>query len=300
MSESVISIDVVVPLYNKEETIEHCLDSIAAQHYAANNIIVVDDRSLDYSAQVVVKYQSEHPQLPVTLIKQDKNEGESAARNTGIKNATSPYIAFLDADDWWRPQHLRVISQLIADYPCACVYSTISLDFWSERKISLPSYRAVPVGRGILGSFHKAAALGRSPLNSSTTCVKKTSLDAIGGFDEQARFGSDQICWSRLACRESIAWAPVSSAVRNHVAPNRSRGERLKTVRRWKYLDYYLEDMALVRANKERVWLFLYVLSHLLRSARVALVNKKIMQALSACRDCLVVCVECSVFTLRR
>ena len=90
-----MKISVVIPLYNKRDYIERCLNSVIKQISIPEEIIVVDDGSTDDSAIIV---SEKFPQ--VTLIHQ-LNAGVSAARNTGVLAVKYDYIAFLDADDFW-------------------------------------------------------------------------------------------------------------------------------------------------------------------------------------------------------
>lgn len=284
-----IDIDVVIPLFNKDATIEFCLKSILEQEYAASSIIVVDDESHDRSASVVKELIREYPDAPIVLIEQAVNGGEGAARNCGIKNARSRYVAFLDADDWWLPTHLKAIADLVADYPAANVFGTGTYNYWSGQKMTVPRYRAVPNVRGLIRNYHKAAAISRSPLNSSCICVLKEAIESIGGFDENERFGPDLIAWSRLAAREKIAWNSDCSVVRNYTAPNRSRETALKTVRRWRYLDYYTTDLSVISNKRGKAWLIGFVVAILIKRARVAAMHRNNMQAFIYFRDAILV-----------
>jgi glycosyltransferase involved in cell wall biosynthesis len=87
-----MTVTVVIPLYNKEQFLAQALESVLEQTYPHVEIIVVDDGSTDTSAQVAEGYS-------VRVIHQ-KNQGLSAARNTGIKAAKGQLILPLDADDW--------------------------------------------------------------------------------------------------------------------------------------------------------------------------------------------------------
>ncbi len=90
-------ISVVIPVYNVERYIGLCLDSVINQTYKNLEIICVNDGSTDESLKIIEEYQ-EHDNR-IKIINQE-NRGLSAARNTGIKQVTGDYIAFLDSDDW--------------------------------------------------------------------------------------------------------------------------------------------------------------------------------------------------------
>lgn len=91
------AVSVVVPVYNVEPYLAKCLDSIIGQTYSHLEIICVNDGSTDHSARILEQYQELDNRIRVIT---QENGGLSAARNTGMKHATSPYIMFVDSDDW--------------------------------------------------------------------------------------------------------------------------------------------------------------------------------------------------------
>ncbi|MFC1781359.1 glycosyltransferase family 2 protein [Planctomycetota bacterium] len=94
-------ISVVIPLYNKGKYIKRALDSVFAQTFEDFDLIVIDDGSTDEGPEIVKQYKDSRLHLI-----QQANSGPGAARNRGIKESYSPYIAFLDADDEWLPEFL--------------------------------------------------------------------------------------------------------------------------------------------------------------------------------------------------
>ena len=102
MAEKLIS--VVVPVFNAEKYVNRCIDSILNQTYENLEVILVNDGSVDGSVKICEKWQKLDNR--VKLITQE-NAGVSAARNTGIENATGDYIAFVDNDDWLRPEMFK-------------------------------------------------------------------------------------------------------------------------------------------------------------------------------------------------
>ena len=94
-------VSVIIPAYNAEAVIERALKSVFTQTTLPAEILVIDDGSQDKTQAVVQKLADKAP-VPVRLISQ-KNAGAAAARNAGIQKAKGKVIAFLDADDAWRP-----------------------------------------------------------------------------------------------------------------------------------------------------------------------------------------------------
>jgi GT2 family glycosyltransferase len=102
---------VVIPAYNASATLERAIDSVCEQSWPAHEIIVVDDGSVDATADVARKFGDR-----ITLILQ-ANGGVAAARNAGAATATGDWLAFLDADDWYARDRLRMHADWIAEEP---------------------------------------------------------------------------------------------------------------------------------------------------------------------------------------
>src|SRR6476661_1585017 len=97
-----MQVTVILPLYNKAKLVSRALDSIANQTYTDWEAIVVDDGSTDDSAQIAAKYVGKKFRLI-----QQKNAGPGAARNRGLKETNTEFVAFLDGDDSWLPEYLE-------------------------------------------------------------------------------------------------------------------------------------------------------------------------------------------------
>jgi hypothetical protein len=104
------SISVVIPLFNGAPWIERTIESVLAQTTLPREVIVVDDGSTDGSPTLVRKYQS------VVLLK-NLGKGSSLARTAGLLQTECPYIAFLDQDDLWHPEHLTMMQETLEQHP---------------------------------------------------------------------------------------------------------------------------------------------------------------------------------------
>lgn len=111
-----VKISIIVPIYNVEQYLRKCVDTLLNQDIDNFEIILVDDGSTDKSGIICDEYAStsfasfHHSIIPIRVIHQE-NGGLSAARNTGIKAAKGEYICFVDSDDYWKP---NVLGGLIA------------------------------------------------------------------------------------------------------------------------------------------------------------------------------------------
>jgi glycosyltransferase involved in cell wall biosynthesis len=97
-----IDVSVIIPVYNGEQYLAEAIESVLNQFYRPRQVIVVDDGSTDGSANVARRF-SEHIQCY-----SQPNRGAAAARNLGIKNSKGSFLAFLDADDLWTPDKLKL------------------------------------------------------------------------------------------------------------------------------------------------------------------------------------------------
>jgi glycosyltransferase involved in cell wall biosynthesis len=116
------SVSIITPMYNAEKTIEMTIDSVFSQTYSKWELLVVDDQSTDRSVDRVIPYTERDSR--VKILQMPKNSGVASARNYGMKNARGRYVAFLDSDDWWKPEKLEVQLQIIKEKKAGLVYSS--------------------------------------------------------------------------------------------------------------------------------------------------------------------------------
>src|SRR5262245_10450327 len=109
------SISVVIAVYNGEAMIGDAVASVLAQTLPPAEVIVVDDGSSDGTPAVVDRIAAGEPR--VRRLRQDPNQGQAAALNRGVAEARGAYLAFLDADDVWRPDKLARQAALLDARP---------------------------------------------------------------------------------------------------------------------------------------------------------------------------------------
>jgi glycosyltransferase involved in cell wall biosynthesis len=211
---------VVIPLYNKAPHIAHTLQSVLAQTCPPAEIIVVDDGSTDGGAAIVESFVN----AGVVLIRQE-NAGVSAARNLGVRRAACKYVAFVDADDTWLPDHLAAIRQLINQCPGMGLYSTL-YEIRMNGRVFKPHSAYDEAFAGVVDDFFSKMAIGLSLVISSTAVVSRQALLDIGGFPNQVKRGEDLVVWFKLASAAGMAHAAKITAIYNRDAVNRSVGLR--------------------------------------------------------------------------
>lgn len=106
-------VSVIVPVYNSEQELRDCLDSLVEQTEKDIEIIVIDDGSTDNSPEIEAEYQKKYPNVKV--YRNERNLGQSETRNRGIELAEGDYIAFLDSDDYVNPGMYEELYQAAVD-----------------------------------------------------------------------------------------------------------------------------------------------------------------------------------------
>lgn len=188
-----------MPLYNKAPYVRNAVESVVGQTYRDWELIVVDDGSTDGGGDIVTSIAD--PRIrPV----RQENVGVSAARNRGVVLSgeaafRSPYICFLDADDWWEPTFLEEMAALIERHPDAGIYGTSYWIVKNGRK------RLAPIGveEGFAeGEINYCQVYARTlcmPLTSITVCIPRRMFDETGGFPLGITLGEDFLLWLRIA-----------------------------------------------------------------------------------------------------
>ena len=201
---------VVIPLFNKKPHIARALASVFNQDCQDFEVLVIDDASTDGSLEVVRRFEDAR----IRLFKRSApGPGGYAARNLGIREARGRWIAFLDADDSWRPEHLESVRRLASEFPresflgCGWVIQAETGE-WED-----PYYRLMREKgshRITLRSYLEHSLKGRRPVHTCVSCVRKNDFTCSGLFPEgnTAQRGGDLHAWISLMCRfRSMAWS---------------------------------------------------------------------------------------------
>lgn len=189
-------IDVIIPVFNGAPYLEQAVRSAAAQSLRPARIIIADDGSQDETPSIAEKLASE---LAFVTYLRLPHRGVSAARNAGMKESSSPFIAFLDADDLWAEEKLAKQAAVFAsdDADLSLVYCAYDCIDAAGRRLDGASATS-PSLRG--GIFQQLLA-GDNAVSGSASAVliRRSRLDEVGGFDERLYYGEDWDLWLRLA-----------------------------------------------------------------------------------------------------
>lgn len=103
-------VSIIIPIYNVQKYLKKCLDSVINQKYKNLEIILINDGSTDNSLDIAINYKNTDKRIKLFS---QTNQGLSAARNTGLKNATGKYITFVDSDDYITPDYVSYMYDLL-------------------------------------------------------------------------------------------------------------------------------------------------------------------------------------------
>lgn len=194
-------VSVIIPLYNKGFLIAETLNSVLNQTFTDFEVVIINDGSTDTSFEIVSQFSDERIKLF-----QQENKGAAAARNLGIEKASGELIAFLDADDYWYPNHLEELFKLYIDFPECGIYGSRYFMKISSKKIIKTTYSPA-IGadfRGVLPDFFKASKAYRVGLTSAIA-IPKNILKNNFLFNPEINSGQDLELYTKIAIEKPVA-----------------------------------------------------------------------------------------------
>jgi glycosyltransferase involved in cell wall biosynthesis len=197
-----LSVDIIIPCYNQGRFLAEAIDSALGQTHRPANVIVVDDGSDDDTPLVAQRYDGQ-----IRYVRK-WNAGLSAARNTGILEATAEFVLFLDADDYLLPD------QLARHMAAACADPEASVFHGGCRSVDLAGRRLAQYEAQSLpeDAFHTLLEHNRFACHSVT--VRRTAFGNAGLFDVRLAACEDWDIWIRLAaagCRFAVVPGAVAA-----------------------------------------------------------------------------------------
>ncbi len=222
-ASSKLRVSAVIPAYNREQTVVRAIESVLSQSEPPDQVIVVDDGSTDGTLASVEAFGSS-----VHAVTQE-NAGAAAARNRGVQEATGTWIAFLDSDDYWYPDHLARTNAAIhaTDGRADVYFSNLRRppDEGSALQWELSGYECD--GEFEMRDDGRAWATSpRQPLMLQSSVVQRAAFLEVGGIWEALRAREDthlffKLLVGRPACAVNYCATEMTS--------DDSTGERLST-----------------------------------------------------------------------
>lgn len=185
---------IIIPVYNKADTVLETVQSALAQYYKDREIIVVDDGSQDDLEKALSSVRTH-----IRLIHQE-NAGVASARNRGIQESIGKYVCFLDADDIWLPEHLTTLSDAIDAAPEVCFLSTMFKTTFPDgtSKSKLPLLSECQERFWIEDYFKMMLDYSTTFIHTDSVCIKRSLLEVFR-FEVGEKVGEDTDLWYRIA-----------------------------------------------------------------------------------------------------
>jgi glycosyltransferase involved in cell wall biosynthesis len=197
-------VSVIIPAYNAARHIQRAVDSVLQQTFKDFELLVVDDGSSDDTLAVLAGYGEALRAFP------QANSGPAAARNNGLRRARGEYVAFLDADDYWRPEKLERQVSVLDERPAVGFCSTAT-DVVNTADEIVGDWPCRPEA----GPFPDILFMQGAVISGSTSGVlgRRQLINGLGGFDERLRGFEDPDLWIRLAAETSYVCIPEALTV---------------------------------------------------------------------------------------
>ncbi len=220
----------IIPAYNYGQYLERAVRSALAQLHRPLEIIIVDDGSTDETPELGRRLAAESPS--VRYVRQE-NAGLSAARNTGIRAARHPFVAFLDADDEWLPAMLSTAIAAFraepAQLPLVALVACNSYRIDSEGN-AIGEKRTAPRGNRL---FSAADILIKTRFMPSCVVARRSCFDTAGFFDTGLRSSEDRDMWLRIAAAHRVLYLDQALVrIRKHGGNMSRNAERMREAMR--------------------------------------------------------------------
>jgi glycosyltransferase involved in cell wall biosynthesis len=219
-------VSVVLPAYNGERFIERTLATALGQTYAPLEIVIVDDGSTDKTPQIAEAAATKDPRI---RYHRRKNSGVAASRNFGISRARGDLIATLDADDLWHPEKLARQVKVIKASPAkvGLVYCwSVEID---NDDLIIPPLNKLRKRSVVQGGVTKDLAKGCFIETGSTPLIKRSFIEAVGGYDVDLRpQGADdwklylalsEVCDFAVVPEYLVGYRQASGSVSRNLVP---------------------------------------------------------------------------------
>ena len=198
MGNTLPTVSVVIPVFNRPAALRRAIDSVLAQTYQQFEILVVDDASTDDTASVVSALNDPR----IILIRHTSRLGGSAARNSGIRASRAPYLAFLDSDDEWMPTKLQRQLDMFEQSPneVGLVYAGFErLLADGQVTTHMPRDRTNLARRLLIDNVIGGASVG---------IVRRAVFERVEPFDCALLSGQDVDLWLRICESYSADFVP--------------------------------------------------------------------------------------------
>ena len=199
---------VIIPTYNRFEFLDRAVVSVIKQSEKDFELIIVDDGSTDQTSEYISNLLKKFSNAPLYSVKTE-NRGVSAARNTGVGLAKGEWIAFLDSDDEWKKNKLKIQRKFISENPhLSWLHGN---EIWLKNGVHLNQKKCHQKSGGDI--FIKS--LRRCLISPSAVVIRKELFNQSGGFDESFVVCEDYDLWLRLLIKNEIGFCSEKVVIKH-------------------------------------------------------------------------------------
>lgn len=246
---------VIIPCFNASKTIEQTLKSLDGQTFKNYDVFIVNDGSTDGTEDIVLSYR-DRTRKPWKVITQT-NMGQTVAKNAGIRNSNSEYVAFLDSDDLWAPEKLEYqVNLMMSNHEVGLCYTGGILINEQGDNIGLIQCSATYRGKCYDNLLLK------NNIVASSVMVRRKVLDEVGVFDERFRACENWDLWIRVSRVSQIEYIDKALTYYRVHPGNMSRNVAKMFRARMEIIDKYLPPGGydqLMERDRRRALYFAYL-----------------------------------------
>jgi hypothetical protein len=223
-------VTVLIPLYNQAHFLMAAVASVRAQSHTDWELLVVDDGSTDGGACQLASLEDDR----IRVIRQD-NAGVSVARNSGLAEARTSWVALLDADDTWGPSHLSDLLDLAVRHPEALILGT---GFWYVDRQGNRLRRSARIAQSsenalaevVISDYCQVVQRYGMPFVTSSVMINRAATLSLGGFKPGVKAGEDLLMWATLAHHGAVVCSDECSTF--YLEPPMAPPDRVQAIRR--------------------------------------------------------------------
>ncbi|WP_400076779.1 glycosyltransferase family 2 protein [Winogradskyella sp. R77965] len=185
-------VSIVIPAYNKQDSILETLNSVFSQSFKNFEVIVIDDGSTDNTQEVIKSFKKD-----IVYLFQE-NKGQGAARNTGIKAAKGNYVVFLDADDYWEPTFLERCHDFLENHPNLVAVNTAQRTIYNKNVSEIHPKALIKENPVVIDDFFKVWA-EHDHIRTGTAMIRMKTVKQAGLQNPDLRISQDLEYWGLIA-----------------------------------------------------------------------------------------------------
>ena len=264
-------VSVIIPTYNGAQFVGETIESVLTQTLPDIEVIIVNDGSTDHTAKVLERYGGR-----IRVLSNERNVGIAASRNIGVSASRGRYVSFLDHDDLWKAEKTARQLDVFERYPQVGFCFT-DYEFFGEpvrfktgfeengNKIRTLSAEEILPNVFLLKSDYLFIEMvnGKLPCWTSTVMMRRSSLDRVGGFDEELLINDDTQMWLRFTKQVPMAYlvepwvrqrvrASSTSSAMTLERKHRDSLHMFDTLEKWLSLGF--GEIEAVRARQAALW----------------------------------------------